>query len=84
MAPPTKPITLSIEQISELNRKLSDLRHDVNNNLSLIMATVELIRRRPESADRLLGKLDEQPRKVVESVSQFSHHLESLLQITHS
>ena len=84
MALPTNPITLSVEQISELNHKLSELRHDVNNSLSLIMATVELIRRRPESVDRLLGTLDEQPRKVVESVSQFSRQLETLLQITRS
>lgn len=84
MALPINPVTLSVEQINELNQKLSELRHDVNNNLSLIMATVELIRRRPESANRLLGALDEQPRKVVESVSQFSRHLEALLHITRS
>ena len=84
MALPINPVTLSVEQINELNHKLSELRHDGNNNLSLIMATVELIRRRPESASRLLGTLDEQPRKVVESVSQFSRHLETLLHITRS
>ena len=54
MRTPTEPVTLSVEQICELNRKLADLRHDVNNKLSLIAASVELIRRRPEIAERLL------------------------------
>jgi uncharacterized protein YigA (DUF484 family) len=73
---------LSVEQISELHRKLSALRHDVNNNLSLVMATVELLRRRPESASRLLNKLMEQPQKIAESIAQFSGEMESLLGIT--
>jgi hypothetical protein len=58
---PTEPVTLSVEQVSELNRKLSDLRHDVNNKLSLIAASVELIRRRPEISARLLNSIDQQP-----------------------
>lgn len=82
MTLPTEPITLSVEQINELNQRLSTLRHDVNNNLSLIMATVELIQRRPETAQRMWSTLEEQPRKVVESVSQFSAALEALLHIT--
>ena len=82
MALPAEPVTLSVEQINELNQKISTLRHDVNNNLSLIMATVELIRRRPETAERMWDTLEEQPRKVVESVSQFSRELEALLHIT--
>ena len=32
-----KPVSLSAEQIDELNRKLSTMRHDINNNLSLIV-----------------------------------------------
>jgi aspartokinase len=82
MALPTEPITLSVEQINELNQKLSTLRHDVNNNLSLVMATVELIRRRPETAQRMWATLEEQPRKISESVAQFSRELEILLHIT--
>ena len=82
MALPTEPVTLSVEQVNELNQRLSMLRHDVNNNVSLIIASLELIRRRPESAERLWGNLEEQPRKVVESISQFSRELETLLHIT--
>ena len=79
---PNKPVILSVEQISELNRKLAELRHDVNNQLSLIMASMELVRRRPEGAERLLGMMVEQPHKISESITRFSGHMESALHIT--
>jgi hypothetical protein len=82
MALPTEPITLSAEQISELHRNLVVLRHDVNNQLSLIMATVELMRRRPENIERMLITLVEQPHKISESIAQFSGAMESTLGIT--
>ena len=44
---PNQPVTLNVEQIGELNRKLSTLRHDVNNGLALVVAAAEIIRRKP-------------------------------------
>jgi aspartokinase len=79
---PTEPVNLSVEQLKELNQKISTLRHDVNNNLSLMMAATELIRRRPESAERMWTALTEQPHKVAEVVAQFSRELEKALGIT--
>jgi len=77
MALPTEPVTFSVAQIGELNQKLSSLRHDVNNKLSIVAASVELIRRRPEDVDRLLNSLAEQPKKISEIVAQFSAEVES-------
>ncbi len=79
---PTEPVTLSVEQIAEFNKKLSDMRHDVNNNLSLMMAAAELVRRRPESAERMWKTLYDQPHKVAECVTQFSKEIEAILKIT--
>ena len=79
---PNEAVTLSAEQISELNQKLTTLRHDANNGLSLMVAAVELIRRRPESAGNLWSTLLEQPRKITEAISQFSSDFESALHIT--
>lgn len=79
---PTEPVTLSAEQIAELNQKLSNMRHDVNNNLSLMMAAAELVRRRPDSAERMWKTLSDQPHKVAECVAEFSRQLEALLKIT--
>jgi hypothetical protein len=81
MALPTEPVTLSAEQISELNQKLTVLRHDANNHLSLIMAAAELIRRRPESTDQMLKTLVEQPQKIAAAVERFSSEIETALQI---
>lgn len=78
---PTEPVTLSAEQIAELNQKLSNMRHDVNNNLSLMMAAAELVRRRPESAERMWKTLSDQPHKIAECVTEFSRELETILKI---
>ena len=38
MGLPAHPVTLTVEQIEDLNRKLSTLRHDINGDLALIVA----------------------------------------------
>jgi hypothetical protein len=58
------------------------MRHDVNNNLSLIIAAAEIIRRKPESAGRMWDGLVQQPHKIAEAVTQFSRDLEAALRIT--
>ena len=66
------PVTLTAEQVAELNKKFSTLRHDVNNHLSLIVAAVELIRYNPEVANRMSTTLAEQPPKISEELARFS------------
>ena len=82
MALPNGPVTLTVQQIEELNKKLSALRHDVNNHLSLIVAAAELIKFNPESASRMCGTLGEQPPKIADEISRFSAELERALGIT--
>jgi hypothetical protein len=79
---PNQPVTLNVEQIGELNKKLSTLRHDVNNSLALVIASAEIIRRKPESAERLWNGLTEKPHKIAEAVTQFARELELALGIT--
>ena len=82
MGLPNQPVTLSAEQIEELNRKLSTMRHDINNNLSLMMAAVELIRYKPQTLERMITTLLEQSPKVTQAVSQFSSEFEKSFGIT--
>jgi len=82
MSLPNEPVTLSPEQIRELKQKLSDLRHDVNNNVALMLSAVEMIRRKPESRDAMLDSFSRQPQKVTDAVTRFSKDLEAALQIT--
>jgi hypothetical protein len=79
---PTEPVTLSAEQIRELNRQLADARHDVNNYVSLILASVELLRRRPDTAERMLNNLLEQPPKITAAIKKFSGEFDAALHIT--
>jgi hypothetical protein len=81
MVVPQEPLTLTPEQIQEVERRLSELRHNINNNLSLIVAATELIRRKPEMASRMAESIAEQPPKVLNELRSFSDDLESLLRI---
>jgi hypothetical protein len=78
---PKEPVTLSVERLAELEKKLAALRHNVNNSLSLIVAAAEIIRRQPERADKFWDGLIEKPHAIAESVSQFSIELEKALRI---
>ena len=82
MALPNGPVTLTVQQIEELQKKLSALRHDVNNHLSLIVAAAELIKFNPESATRMSGTLGEQPPKITDEINRFSAEFEKALRIT--
>jgi hypothetical protein len=64
------------QQIQELNQKLAEFRHNVNNHLALIVASVELLRRRPELMGRVTEALIETPQKITEEMRKFSHDFE--------
>jgi hypothetical protein len=82
MGLPSQPVTLSVEQVDELNKKLSKLRHDVNNNLSLMIAAVEMIQFKPELAPKMMNTLVEQPNKITGAMGQFSEEFEKVFGIT--
>lgn len=82
MAMPQSPVTLTPEQIAELNEKLATTRHDINNHLSLIVAAVELLRRKPELAPRMIDSISQQPDKIIAQMRGFSNEFEKSLGIT--
>ena len=82
MAVPDYPVTIGPADIEELNRKLGTLRHNVNNSLSLIIAATELIRRKPETAPKMVDTLSAQPQKIMEEIKRFSDAVEQTLGIT--
>ena len=83
MGLPNQTVPLSPAEVAELSRKLSDLRHDVNNHLALMVAALELIRRKPEMLQRMVDSLTEQPQKILEELKKFSEELEKTLKISH-
>jgi len=82
MAVPEQPTPLTQDQLTELNRKLSHMRHEVNNQLSLIVAALELVRFRPEMREKMLATLSEQPPKIMGEISKFSVEFEKTFGIT--
>ena len=81
MTLPTQPVTLTVEQIGELNRELSNMRHDINNHLSLVLAATELIRAKPHMAERMTATLVEQPPKITAALTNFSAEFEKMFGI---
>ena len=82
MGLPNEPVTLTVAQLDELNRKLANMRHDINNNLSLIVAAMELIRHKPQMTERMMTTLGEQPAKIGEALAKFSAEFERTFGIT--
>jgi hypothetical protein len=78
---PGQPVTLTAEQIAELNQKLANLRHDVNNNLALITAALEVIQYKPHLVERMMATVTEQPPKIVAAVGKFSAEFEKMFGI---
>ena len=77
MTLPEQPVTLSVQQIATLNRELGEMRHDINNKLSLILAAAELIRAKPEQTELMVDTLLEQPAKISQSLQIFSSAFEN-------
>ena len=81
MGLPEKSVALSAEQVAELNKKLSAMRHNVNNHLAMIVAASELLKRKPEMMERMLTNIMQQPDKIIAEVRCFSDEFESALGI---
>jgi hypothetical protein len=81
MGLPTTPVTLAPDQIADLNRRLSMMRHNINNQLALIVAASELIRRKPEMLPRLIENILQQPDRVTQEMRDFSEEFEAALGI---
>jgi hypothetical protein len=82
MAVPSAPVTITPEQLKELNGQLSHMRHEINNQLSLIVAALELVRFKPDLKDRMLETMGQQPPKITAEVAKFSAEFERAFGIT--
>jgi hypothetical protein len=79
---PNVPVTVTPERLKELNKKLSHMRHEVNNQLALVVAALELVRYRPETSEKMLDTIAQQAPKITAEIVKFSAEFEQLLGIT--
>ncbi|MCX7871805.1 MAG: hypothetical protein N2487_00810 [Verrucomicrobiae bacterium] len=77
--PSSDVVILTAEQVRELNNKLSTMRHNVNNYLSLIVAASEVLKINPSSLPRMLPTFKEQPDRIINEIRIFSDELEKAL-----
>ena len=82
MGLPTQPVSFSPAELAELNNQLSEMRHNINNHLTLMVTALELIRRKPESAERLVANLIEVPARIRTEITEFSEQFERSLKIS--
>jgi hypothetical protein len=78
---PGQAVNLSAEQVAELNKQLSNFRHDVNNNLALIIAGLEVLQTKPHLAERMMATVREQPPKIVAALTKFADEFDKVLGI---
>ena len=82
MGVPNAPATLTAAQLTELNNQLAHMRHEINNQLSLVVTALELMRLRPELRDKLLLTIGQQPSMILAEVAKFSSEFEQAFGIT--
>ena len=82
MGVPITPATLTAAQLSELNSKLAHMRHEINNQLAMVVAALELMRYRPEMRDKMLTTIGQQPPLILAEVAKFSAEFEQVFGIT--
>jgi hypothetical protein len=81
MGLPSQPISLGPTEVAELQRQLSEMRHSINNHLTLLVTALELVRRKPEAAERLVANLLEVPARIRTDITQFSEQFERTLKM---
>ncbi len=82
MGLPKAAVTLTPEQIADLNKKLAHMRHEINNQLALVVAALELIRFRPDSREKMLDTVGQQSPKITAEIAKFSQEFEQQFGIT--
>ncbi len=82
MGVPNTPASLTAAQLAELNNQLAHMRHEINNQLALVVAALELMRFRPEMRDKMLATIGQQPPVIMAEVAKFSAEFEQAFGIT--
>ena len=82
MALPSQSVILSPEQIGVLNQRVATLRHDINNQVGLIIAAIEIMQVKPELFEKMTESMMQQPPRIADTLQQFSIDFEKTFGIT--
>ena len=67
--------TLSPEDIAQLQKKFSEIKHSINNALAVMMALSEMSQRRPDYAEKLASTVLSKAPQIVTSLQEFTQVL---------
>jgi hypothetical protein len=67
--------TLSPEELAQLQKKFSEIKHSINNALAVIMALSEMSQRRPDYAEKLATTVLSKAPQIVTSLQEFTQVL---------
>jgi len=73
MSDPDRSITH--EELVQLQRKFSEIKHSINNALAVMMALSEMSQRRPDYAEKLATTVLSKAPQIVSSLQEFTQAL---------
>jgi hypothetical protein len=67
--------TLSPDELAQLQKKFSEIKHSINNALAVMMALSEMSQRRPDYAEKLATTVLNKAPQIVSSLQEFTQIL---------
>ena len=67
--------TVSNEELAELQKKFSEIKHAINNALAVMMALSEMSQRRPDYSEKLATTVLTKAPQIVSSLQEFTQAL---------
>ncbi len=72
----TEPsLSIPPEEVAELQKKFSEIKHSINNALAVMMALSEMSQRRPDYAEKLATTVLAKAPQIVTSLQEFTQVL---------
>jgi hypothetical protein len=67
--------TIPHEEIAQLQKKFSEIKHSINNALAVMMALSEMSQRRPDYSEKLASTVLSKAPQIVTSLQEFTQVL---------
>jgi hypothetical protein len=67
--------TISYEELVQLQKKFSEIKHSINNALAVMMALSEMSQRRPDYAEKLAATVLSKAPQIVSGLQEFTQAL---------
>lgn len=67
--------TISHEELVQLQKKFSEIKHSINNALAVMMALSEMSQRRPDYAEKLAATVLSKAPQIVSGLQEFTQAL---------